>query len=545
LHKPGDRGKNEETLMPGGPVRFSLQSKFTLATSVLVLGVMLLFAFINLRTLRDLWIQEAVKDVDSLSETIIRTTYYQMLEDDRARVYEMIREVGAQEGIDHIRLVDKDGTVIFSTDAAETGQLLDKEAAACTVCHLHDTPLAQAPTMSRSRTFRNAAGDEILGLAKGIYNQPECVNATCHAHPADAKLLGILDVTVSLTPVHERIDAYRDALILLTLGLLLVLFASLRGLTHSLVTQPLQQLLDQTRRLARGELDGAVTALRRDEMGELAESFNDMTLNLKQARDELRNWGEILEVRVSERTEEIQEIQRRLMHAERLASLGELVAGIAHEVNNPLTGILMLSSLALERQDLPPHLRSDLVTVVEETQRCAGIVRGLLEFSRQKEPRKYLESVNSLLKTTLALVEHQAMFFNVRIERHYDEALPQVLVDPSQLRQVLMNLLINAGQAMPEGGVLSAHTGVRLASRQVFIAIRDSGCGIAAEHLPKIFDPFFTTKEHVGTGLGLAVSYGIFKSHGGEIEAASQLGAGAEFTVLLPLPQGAEAAPQV
>src|SRR5512145_2344015 len=125
-------------------VRFPLQSKFTLATSLLVLGVMFLFAFINLRTLRDLWIQEAVKDVDSLSETIIRTTYYQMLENDRDRVYEMIREVGTQEGIDHIRLVDKNGTIIFSTDAAETGKLLDKEAAACTVCHHFDTPLAHA-----------------------------------------------------------------------------------------------------------------------------------------------------------------------------------------------------------------------------------------------------------------------------------------------------------------------------------------------------------------------------------------------------------------
>ncbi|HAD04385.1 MAG: two-component sensor histidine kinase [Desulfuromonadales bacterium GWC2_61_20] len=521
-------------------MRLSLQSKFTLATSVLVLGVMLLFAFINMRTLRDLWIHEAIKDVDSLSETIIRTTYYQMLEDDRARVYEMIREVGAQEGIDHIRLVDKDGIISFSTDAAETGQLLDKEAAACNVCHLHDTPLAQAPSMSRSRTFRNPAGEEILGLAKGIYNQPECVNAACHAHPASAKLLGILDVTVSLTPVHERIESYRDALILLTLGLLLVLFASLRGLTVSLVTRPLQQLLDHTRRLARGELEGKVAAIRKDEIGELAESFNDMTANLRQARDELRNWGETLEVRVAERAEEIQEIQHRLMHAERLASLGELVAGIAHEVNNPLTGILMLSSLALERHDLPPQLRHDLETVVGETQRCAVIVRGLLEFSRQREPRKDLESVNVLLDSTLALVEHQALFLNIRVDRDYDAAILQILVDTSQMRQVLMNLLINAGQAMPQGGVLSVRTGVKLSTRQIFVAIRDSGCGIAAEHLSKIFDPFFTTKDHVGTGLGLAVSYGIVKSHGGEIEVESRPGEGALFTLLLPLPPAGE-----
>lgn len=526
-------------------MRISLQSKFTIATSILVLGVMLVFAFINLRTLRDLWIREAVKDVDSLSETIIRTTYYQMLEDDRPRVFEMIREVSAQEGIDHIRLIDKNGVITFSTDESETGKYLNKETEACNVCHRHDIPLAQAPSMSRSRTFSNANGEEILGLAKGIYNQPECVNAACHAHPADAKLLGILDVTVSLAPVHERINAYRDSLILLTLGLLLVLFSALRGLTINLVTRPLQQLLDQTRKLTRGELDGLVTEFRRDEMGELAESFNNMTLHLKQARDELQKWGETLEVRVSERTEEIHNIQHRLMHAERLASLGELVAGIAHEVNNPLTGILMLSSLALEQPDLPPQLRHDLETVVDETQRCAGIVRGLLEFSRQSEPSKNLESVNVLVDTTLALVEHQALFLNVLIERHYDADVPQVLVDTAQMRQVLMNLLINAGQAMPDGGVLSVRTGVKIATGQVFISICDSGCGVSTEHLPKIFDPFFTTKEHVGTGLGLAVSYGIVKSHGGEIEVESQSGAGAIFTVLLPLPQPEEQGSQL
>lgn len=527
--------------MPGGPVRLSLQSKFTLATSVLVLGVMLLFAFINLRTLRELWINEAIKDVDSLSETIIRTTYYQMLENDRARVYEMIREVGTQEGIDHIRLVDKNGIIIFSTDSAETGKLLNKEAEACTVCHRHDTPLDQATTMSRSRIFRNADGTEILGMARGIYNQPECANAACHAHPPDVKLLGILDVTVSLAPVVERIDTYRDDLILLTLILLMALFAAQRGLTVNLITRPLQQLLEQTRKLARGELESRVTALRDDEVGQLAKSFNDMTVNLKDARDELRNWGETLEVRVAERAEEIQDIQHRLMHAERLASLGELVAGIAHEVNNPLTGILMLSSLSLEREDLSPQLRHDLETVVGETQRCGVIVRGLLEFSRQREPRKDLESVNVLLDSTLALVEHQALFLNILIKRDYDTTIPQILVDTSQMRQVLMNLLINAGQAMTQGGVLSVQTGVRLATSQVYIAIRDSGCGIAAEHLPKIFDPFFTTKEHVGTGLGLAVSYGIVKSHGGEIEVESQPGEGALFTLLLPLPPSGEA----
>lgn len=521
-------------------MRLKLLTSFTLTTSVLLLGAMVLLACINLGTLRELWLQEAIRDVDNLSETIVRTTYYQMLEDDRDLVYQMIRDVGDQEGIEHIRLVNKDGAISFSTEEGEIGVLLDKNAEACSVCHFTDTPLAQSSFMNRSRIFRDHNGRQILGLAKGIYNQPRCYTAPCHAHPADAKLLGVLDVTVSLEEMHSRIAAYRNTLAAFTGLMLVALCGCLAFLMRKYVTRPVTQLLEQTRHLASGELDGCIEAVPANELGELAAAFNEMTVNLRRAQDELRECARTLETKVEERTLEIQEIQARLVHSEKLVSLGELVAGIAHEVNNPLTGIMVFTSMVLSNPRLDPALREDLLTVTRETQRCADIVKGLLEFARQSAPQKKPDSLSRLLDATLALVEHQAAFHNIRIERHYDPRLPEILVDPAQLRQVFMNMALNAGQAMPEGGVLSVATGRVAGEETLFVRISDTGCGIRPERLSKVFDPFFSTREK-GTGLGLSVSYGIVRRHGGEITVKSEAGQGTAFTILLPMRPAEEA----
>lgn len=512
-----------------------LLTKFTLATSALVLGVMLLFALVNLGALRDLWLREAVKDVDNLSETLIRTTYHQMLDGDQRRVFAMIDEVGAQAGIEHIRLINKDGLIAFSTERSETGTFMAKDAAACAICHSFETPLTQVSPLSRSRLLRGTDGIESLGLAKAIYNQPACYNASCHIHSADDRLLGVLDVTVSLAELRKSMAQYRDTLIFFTILLLLLLFGCLSYLNRQFISLPVTGLLLQTRRLASGDLEGALETRRGDELGELAAAFNDMTVNLRQAHDQLQNWAATLERRVVERTQEIEVMQRQLAHSEKMASLGELVAGIAHEVNNPLTGILVFSNLVLEDARLDPQLRPDMATVVAETQRCAGIVRGLLDFSRQRAPQARLEDLNVLLDATLGLVEHQELFQNIRVERQYDDALPQIRIDPAQLSQVFMNLFINAAQAMPAGGVLTAATGWHPAADRLYITISDTGCGILEEHLGRVFDPFFSTKPHQGTGLGLSVSYGLIRSHGGEIAVRSQVGVGSTFTILLPL----------
>jgi two-component system NtrC family sensor kinase len=265
----------------------------------------------------------------------------------------------------------------------------------------------------------------------------------------------------------------------------------------------------------------------------LAHSFNGMLASLRMMRADLEEWGRTLEEKVRQRTEEVTAMQVRVAQSERLASLGMLAAGVAHEVNNPLGGILALTALTLE--DLPADhpSRRNLEVVVQQTERCRDIVKGLLDFSRQSDVTMEELEINAVLDQTLELVSRQSAFFNVGIERAWGEDLPCITGDRSQLQQVFLNILVNAVQAMDERGVITIRTAAR--AGEVEVAIADTGCGIPAAAIDRIFDPFFTTREGgYGTGLGLAIAYGIVTRHRGHIHVQSTVGKGTTFTIRLP-----------
>ena len=518
-------------------MRLRLTTKFTLVTSAVLITAMVLFTYFGIGSLERIILDEAVKDIDNLSETILRTTYHQMLEDDRERVYQAIEEVGFQKGVRQIRLIDKDGVIRYSTLEREIGTEVDKSGASCNMCHgKHgDSPLVAVSSMRRSRNFIDSDGEEVIGMARGIYNQPTCSIAACHIHPPGAQLLGVLDVTVSMKEMTGQIGGFRRQMILSTFGLLFALALSLAFVTGRFVHRPVRDLLAHTRRLTSGDLEGRIEPLARDELGELEVAFNEMTGSLRQAQRELRELASSLETKVEQRTREIQDIQGHLARSEKLASLGELVAGIAHEINNPLTGIMVFASMILEDGRLPQDMRNDMEVINRETERCSGIVRRLLEFSRETLPHKAPELINHLLDNTLHLLENQATFHDIDIARHYASDLPPILVDGNQICQVFMNILLNAAQAMPGGGSLALATELSEDGEYLAVRFSDTGSGIPENDLKRIFDPFFTTKEEGGTGLGLSVSYGIVENHGGKIAVDSLVGTGTTFTVLLPL----------
>jgi len=523
-------------------VRLNLISKLAIATGLVLLSTMALFAYLNLNSLKGLLLQEAISEADNITETIIRTTHNQMLRDDRPLFYKTIEELGSQREVERIRLINKTGRVIFSTNEAEIGTVLSKRAEICAVCHGGRELRVTASSKIRSRRFYNASGAEVLGITNAIYNEESCYTASCHFHPEAFKVLGVLDVVVPLDKMHSLLDAYRNRSVALTLLLIALTSLSITLFTQKLVNRPVRELLKHTQMLSRGELDGLVDSFANDELGELADSFNTMTLNLKKARQELEGWGRNLEEIVQQRTQEVTHMQAQLIRSEKLASLGELVAGIAHEINNPLTGILVFSSLIQSNPRLDETLRNDIETVMRETKRCAGIVKGLLEFARCSTPQKGLCSLNDISEAALDLIQHQILFQDIGIVRKYAADLPGLLLDPNQIEQVLVNMFVNAGHALLGEGMLQVATGVDEELGCAFITIRDNGCGIPEANLSKIFDPFFSTKENKGTGLGLSVSYGIVEEHGGRIDVQSELGVGTTFTVKLPLQQ--ESAPQ-
>ncbi|NJD37325.1 MAG: HAMP domain-containing protein [Geobacter sp.] len=519
------------------PRRFSLIQKLTVLTGTVVVVFMTLFAWVNINNLQKLLVNNTVRDLDNLAATIIRMTHHQMQLDNRGLVYRMIDEVANRPGIERIRLINRNGIIVHSTVADEIGSTLDTNAVHCDLCHKQGKTLFRPPLEERSRFFKLPDGRQVMGLAKAIPNEPSCSTAACHAHAGSAKVLGVVDIIVSLDVLKADLASYRNRIILLTILLIILLGASLTFFTLHLVNRPVNELLRHTTLLAQGRLDCEMIPTSNDELGELMRSFQLMTNNLRQARNDLEEWGRTLEEKVKERSEQLQRMQMQLVHTEKLASLGELVAGIAHEINNPLSGILIFSSLAAKDKRLDPALKGDLETISSEAQRCAGIVKGLLEFARDYQPKMTPCNINQVLLDSLRLVECQSVFQNVAIMRQLGSDLPEIMADQNQLKQVFINIFINAGQAMQDQkrGELQIITRAdREPDDGVVVTISDSGCGVPEEQLGKLFDPFFTTKGTGGTGLGLSVSYGIIQAHGGTIKAESDLGMGMTFSIWLP-----------
>ena len=281
------------------------------------------------------------------------------------------------------------------------------------------------------------------------------------------------------------------------------------------VLQPIKQLILASHQWADGNLDYRVEATQTDEIAELTETFNMMASSLKERDERLKEYT-----------------QQQIMRSERLATLGQLAAGVAHEINNPLGAILMYAHLSLEETEAGDNRCRNLERVVVEATRCKTIVRGLLDFARQSEPNVEQSDVNEIVRRTLSLLERQALLKNVGITTALCDSLPMAMMDSSQIQQVFTNIILNAAEAIEGEGGLTITSRVASDGKSIEIEFADTGCGIPRENFEKIFDPFFTTKEvGRGTGLGLAVSYGIIARHKGAIEVESEPGKGTTFTV--------------
>jgi two-component system NtrC family sensor kinase len=331
-------------------------------------------------------------------------------------------------------------------------------------------------------------------------------------------------------------------LVVCVLGLLVV-FALTYLITRRTIS-PLEEIVAATRKIAAGDLSVRVSVASQDEIGDLAGSFNDMLSSLQTSNTQLEEWGRTLEERVKERTDQLVAVQAQMARSEKLASIGRLAAGVAHSINNPLGGILSLSMLAQEGC-ADEALREDLETISKQALRCREIVKGLLEFSHQADAKVARTDVNPILDGALQLLDRQAVFHNVTIERRFQPGIPPVLVDPGQLQEVVTNLVVNAVDAMEDGGELTVETSLVPSAGteqkgEVLIRVADTGRGIPPEVMPLLFEPFFTTKAvGKGTGLGLAIAHGVVTRAGGRIEVASSL-KGTVFTIHLPAaPEGA------
>ena len=491
--------------------------KLIVAVGSVALVIIGIFAFVTLRASQKQLISELRVSANQLSETVKSSTRYDMLLNARESVHRIITTIGRQNGIQKVRIFNKEGAIIFSTDPADVGRMVDKKAEACYACHAANQPLERLDVPDRTRIFRAAGGDRILSIINPIYNEPSCWESDCHAHDPAKKVLGVLDVSMSLHDVDRETQASQNRLLLFGVVAIASVSLMIYLLVNQIVLKPVHEIVAATRKVAAGDLNHRIALNKRDEIGQLASSFDEMTRKLSEA-------------------------QRQIYQSQKLAAVGQLAAGVAHEINNPLTGVLSYSSFLLKRAQDKPEFREDLEVIVRETKRCRGIVQGLLDFARQSPPEKHESDVGEIFERAIRIVQTQIDPLRVELRKDVHAGLPKIYADANQIQQVLVNLLLNANDAMTQnGGTLTLTAGLArdgasapAQPEEIEIHVSDTGCGIAPENLPKIFDPFFSTKGPKGTGLGLAVAWGIVEKHNGRIEVESEVGKGTTFRILLP-----------
>jgi two-component system NtrC family sensor kinase len=473
------------------------------------------------------------------SDLIEQSTQYGMLVNRKEEVHHVIEAIAQAPDVEGVRVYDKNGTIIFSADSTEIGTQVDLHAEACVTCHGATTPLRSVPDRSRVRIFQAPSG-RVLGVINGIENKPQCARSGCHGSPSEQSVLGVLDVRMSLARDDARLALVRKQAIW---GAVVV--ALLAGLVSAIfifrvVRRPVNRLIRGAQRVASGDLDAMIPVEGRNEMDQLAGAFNDMTRDLRLARRELTAWSGQLESRLQERTAELTRTQRTVAHMDKTASLGRLAATVAHELNNPLAGILNYAKLTARtlRESAPDseatkEVERYLLLIQKEAERCGVIVRSLLTFARRGGAPMASHSLQTIVARALMLVRHHFEISAIRLESPAFQGDDQLTCDADQIHQALVALFVNAVEAMPQGGTLRVE--LRGTADEIEVAIGDTGVGIPPEALEHIFEPFFSTKDRQeGVGLGLAVVHGIVQRHGGRLEVESEVRRGTTFHLILP-----------
>jgi two-component system, NtrC family, sensor kinase len=522
--------------------RLTLSAKLNILLLCAMVAIFALLGYLNVRLHRQHLEQAALLSAERISDFIKRSTTDYMLRNDREGLYHAIRMYADQPGMSKIRIFDKEGRITYTTDPTELNHVVDKRAEACYACHSQSQPLAKLDRPDRFRIFRNGGGTRVLGIITPIENQPACSNAACHAHPAEQHILGVLDTDLSLAKADVQLAESSRRMIAYTgCALLLVAFLSW-FFVWRVVAVPVKALKRGTERLAAGDLGYQIDVQSKDEIGELAHSFNDMSRQLHSEHTENLAWTRTLEERVDHKTRELKRAHEHALHTEKMASIGKMAAVLAHEINNPLSGILTYAKLLrkwVERDEPSRNHRQEICDsldlIASESRRCGDLVKNLLTFSRTTPMNLQATDVNQVVDRSLRLVQHQLDLASIHVQLQLDPDLPRALCDAAQIEQVLLALVMNALDAMPQGGNLWLTTSSTREPSQIRIVVRDDGSGIPPEILPRLFEPFLTTKETGrGVGLGLAISHSILERHNGNIEVQSEVGRGTTFTVTLP-----------
>ena len=481
----------------------SLTSRVIILTILLLTTAIGLFTLFHLRRDQNDLIDNTRDNAELLLATIENSIFNSMMLGNSEDVQTILEMVGHSPRLLNVRIFHPDGTILRSAHPSEIGEQVGKE----------DFKLFES---GKSADIFHSHNEEVLGVVRPIFSEQRCY--PCHGR--NSKVIGVLNLNFSLEDTTQKLKKASLYFMVSTVLVILLLSAGISFILVRLVRRPLKRMAEKMAQVEAGDLSVRMAPRYSDEMGSLVRSFNSMVINLEKAQKELEQCH-------------FQQMER----ADRLASVGEMASGIAHEIKNPLAGIS--SAISVLADDFPADdPRRDVVSkVLEQISRLDKTANDLLYFGRPGKPEFKPVDVNELVQKILFFVAQHPEAKKINRYKDLGDGLPPVLADEKQMQQVLLNIIINALQAMGEGGTLRVQTDLHnchLGKDFVRIRVTDTGKGIGPESLEKIFTPFYTTKAK-GTGLGLPICRKLIKQHGGHVHVESQVGEGTVFSIELPV----------
>ena len=520
---------------------------FIIAGSLIILFV--LFNVVFRSIYRDFLNRTIRQNGENISSIVEGALYYSMLENDKAMLQHTLDIISSMSGIDEVDMYDDNDLLAYNSMGAD---LQVPGNPNCIVCHdglsemfsEKEQAYRVVENMPGCGLRQNSPESRHLLIRQPIFNEPSCYNGACHAHKESDHVLGSLLITLPL----ENLDAFAEKsstdFLLLAMLITGLLVTFLIIFTRKRIKDPLNSLILASEAVSRGDksIRLEVKPGTLDDMRLVSEAFNNMLGNIEAATRELQNWSQQLEYKVQKKSEELSAAQNELIHVERIASLGKLSSSVAHEINNPLSGILVYNKLIYKQLSSSDFyhpkkeaILKNLKLIETETKRCGDIVKGLLDFSRKDREDFELARLHQVLNETYNLMIHSIKIADIRFVTDFHARSDLIYCSPNQIKQAFVALVVNASEAIHQQGEILIRTD-NPDEDHIRVEIADNGSGIAPQDLPHIFEPFFSTKQAgSGIGLGLSIVHGIVENHKGKIEVESEPGKGTTISVIFPL----------
>lgn len=475
--------------------------------------------------------------------------YHSMLTNDRSALQNTLDIINTLPGIEDVNMYDNNDNLVYSSFSSDPAKYSNPD---CKECHSDINEMfsrteksfrivnmdSECEMSTRNYDFRQ------LLIRSPIKNERSCYTSSCHAHSENDDILGSFVIRIPLEDLDSAlrkssIDFY--LLAGLTAFLLLTFIMIFIGRN---IKQPLNAIMKASESVSKGDRSTRMEIRPGNarDVSMVASAFNEMLDSLQSATTELQNWSQQLEYKVKKKTEELSEMQNELIHVERIASLGKLSSSVAHEINNPLSGVLTYTKLVhkqlyksgLDDSEKMPMLKY-LKVIEDETKRCGDIVKSLLDFSKKDQSDFKSRHLHKVLRDACILMEHQMKIANISFYTDFSASHDLINCSENQIKQAIIAILLNASEAVSENGEIMMKT-FNPDEKSIKLQVTDNGVGITPEDIPHIFEPFFSAKEKVsGIGLGLAVVHGIIQSHNGRVEVESERAKGTTITIVLPL----------